>query len=87
MLPVLSGSLIGSLLSIVPQCVPLCSQCSEGDGEGEKEGGVMKPDIVFFGESLPATFHQALEEDKSKVNLYYSLMGLLIHMDWQISFY
>lgn len=29
----------------------------------------MKPDIVFFGEGLPDSFHEAMAEDKSKCDL------------------
>jgi NAD-dependent histone deacetylase SIR2 len=29
----------------------------------------MKPDIVFFGEKLPAVFHQSLKEDRRNVDL------------------
>ncbi len=37
--------------------------------EEEEEGrvGVMKPDIVFFGEGLPDSFHEQLQKDKKKV--------------------
>lgn len=31
--------------------------------------GVMKPDIVFFGESLPDKFHSTIESDKMKCDL------------------
>ncbi|KAL1458976.1 hypothetical protein WDU94_010995, partial [Cyamophila willieti] len=31
--------------------------------------GVMKPDIVFFGEGLPDSFHSAMAQDKSKCDL------------------
>ena len=31
--------------------------------------GVMKPDIVFFGEGLPTEFHASLQEDVKKVDL------------------
>ncbi|KAF9426908.1 NAD-dependent histone deacetylase sir2 [Entomortierella beljakovae] len=30
---------------------------------------LMKPDIVFFGEKLPAAFHQSLKEDREEVDL------------------
>ena len=40
----------------------------EGEGEENESVGVMKPDIVFFGEGLPDDFHHALEEDKTKVS-------------------
>lgn len=29
----------------------------------------MKPDIVFFGEGLPDSFHKAIEEDKNNCDL------------------
>ena len=29
--------------------------------------GIMKPDIVFFGEGLPEAFHKQLQEDKTEV--------------------
>ena len=29
--------------------------------------GVMKPDIVFFGEGLPSSFHTQLQKDKAEV--------------------
>lgn len=31
--------------------------------------GVMKPDIVFFGEGLPESFHKAMAEDKEDCDL------------------
>lgn len=31
--------------------------------------GIMKPDIVFFGEGLPDTFHEAMAEDKLQCDL------------------
>lgn len=31
--------------------------------------GIMKPDIVFFGESLPEKFHSTIELDKTKCDL------------------
>ena len=35
----------------------------------EKYGGLVKPDIVFFGEQLPTIFHKLLEEDFPKCDL------------------
>lgn len=29
----------------------------------------MKPDIVFFGEGLPDSFHKAIEDDKNNCDL------------------
>lgn len=31
--------------------------------------GIMKPDIVFFGEGLPESFHNAIEDDKNNCDL------------------
>lgn len=31
--------------------------------------GILKPDIVFFGEGLPELYHQSIAEDKSKCDL------------------
>lgn len=31
--------------------------------------GVMKPDIVFFGEGLPDSFHTAMAKDKDQCDL------------------
>lgn len=31
--------------------------------------GIMKPDIVFFGEGLPDTFHEAMADDKNQCDL------------------
>lgn len=31
--------------------------------------GIMKPDIVFFGESLPDEFHDMIDRDKEKCDL------------------
>lgn len=43
----------------------MCKTCP-GDPD---DRGVMKPDIVFFGENLPQTFHRAFAEDKRKADL------------------
>ena len=47
----------------------MCPKCVQGKSKQGKEeqGGVMKPDIVFFGEGLPDKFHHALEKDKAEV--------------------
>ena len=52
---------------------------SEDDLE-EDEIGVMKPDIVFFGEGLPDTFHQQLQEDKTKVGIVIALSMVCVHV-------
>ena len=40
------------------------------DDDDEVTVGVMKPDIVFFGEGLPDSFHKQLQEDKTKVSMF-----------------
>ena len=35
----------------------------------EKHGGLVKPDIVFFGEQLPARYHSCVTQDFSKCDL------------------
>ena len=35
----------------------------------EKNIGILKPDIVFFGENLPESYHQAINMDKTKCDL------------------
>lgn len=52
--------------------VPNNDSVSNGEPKDFKElvaSGIMKPDIVFFGEGLPDTFHEAMAEDKSKCDL------------------
>ncbi|CAK1552338.1 unnamed protein product [Leptosia nina] len=39
--------------------IPICSECP----------GVVKPDIVFFGESLPSRFTECLQEDFQKCDM------------------
>ena len=34
-----------------------------------KSLGILKPDIVFFGEGLPELYHKSINEDKSKCDL------------------
>ncbi|XP_071439884.1 NAD-dependent protein deacetylase sirtuin-1 [Hetaerina americana] len=63
----------------IPMC-PKCSQSSTGSSfnANDKRGewyrdlaaqGVMKPDIVFFGEGLPESFHHAMAKDKEQCDL------------------
>uniref|UniRef100_H2YKD8 Deacetylase sirtuin-type domain-containing protein n=1 Tax=Ciona savignyi TaxID=51511 RepID=H2YKD8_CIOSA len=46
----------------ITQVVPLCPQCTE-------EKGILKPDIVFFGENLPEHFHRQMTKDKDDADL------------------
>ena len=39
----------------------------EEEEEEEEEEGILKPDVVFFGEGLPEVFHKNLEADKREV--------------------
>lgn len=45
---------------IAEQVVPTCSEC---------EHGIMKPDIVFFGEQLPDRFHRLIAMDQDDTDL------------------
>uniref|UniRef100_A0A224XMH2 protein acetyllysine N-acetyltransferase n=1 Tax=Panstrongylus lignarius TaxID=156445 RepID=A0A224XMH2_9HEMI len=57
------------------QSIPFCTQCGKSDEQTNTEEGVlrdrgiMKPDIVFFGEGLPERFHDAMAFDKDKCDL------------------
>ncbi|KAI8347297.1 hypothetical protein B0O80DRAFT_217367 [Mortierella sp. GBAus27b] len=42
---------------------------SDDDDDDDRNKALMKPDIVFFGEKLPAVFHQSLKEDRGSVDL------------------
>jgi NAD-dependent SIR2 family protein deacetylase len=48
--------------------VARCSECSKSEGPHPPSFGVMKPDIVFFGESLPNVFYNSLESDIPQVS-------------------
>ncbi|KAI9202789.1 DHS-like NAD/FAD-binding domain-containing protein [Polychytrium aggregatum] len=48
---------------ILAKTVPLCPKCPE------EADGIMKPDIVFFGEKLPQSFDAAFAEDRDKIDL------------------
>uniref|UniRef100_A0A336MTZ0 protein acetyllysine N-acetyltransferase n=1 Tax=Culicoides sonorensis TaxID=179676 RepID=A0A336MTZ0_CULSO len=65
------------------QRIPMCQICNPGVpspdstllGENVEltkelvERGIMKPDIVFFGEGLPEVFHETIERDRDKCDL------------------
>ncbi|CEG35649.1 nad-dependent histone deacetylase sir2-like protein [Plasmopara halstedii] len=44
------------------QRVPMCRSCNSPDG-------IIKPDIVFFGESLPRRFHDSVKTDEGEADL------------------
>lgn len=54
---------------VLSQKVPLCPKCSSSDNGPEDGLGVMKPNIVFFGEQLGDEFHSSLETDKEQADL------------------
>lgn len=56
--------------------VPMCSQCGKG---------LIKPEIVFFGEDLPSVFYHGLKEDMMKIDLLI-VMGtsLQVHPMWYV---
>lgn len=45
---------------IIAGIIPKCDECEEG---------VVKPDIVFFGEMLPDRFHTLIERDFPQADL------------------
>ncbi|KAJ9584477.1 hypothetical protein L9F63_021171 [Diploptera punctata] len=67
---------------IFAQRIPLCPHCPQvalptiSDVENKYESykdlvsqGIMKPDIVFFGEGLPEIFHESMAKDKDECDL------------------
>lgn len=68
---------------IFAQRIPVCPKCqpnvthssdasdsvAEGDLKTIVENGIMKPDIVFFGEGLPEEFHTVMASDKDQCDL------------------
>ncbi|XP_004531383.1 NAD-dependent histone deacetylase Sir2 [Ceratitis capitata] len=68
---------------IFSQRIPVCPRCqpnvqqsvnasdavSDADLRHLVENGIMKPDIVFFGEGLPEEFHTVMASDKDKCDL------------------
>lgn len=67
--------------TVLSQQIPICVKCqpesesSISTNSQQKHlknlvsAGIMKPDIVFFGEGLPDSFHEAVTEDKNKCDL------------------
>lgn len=64
------------------QKIPICQVCNPGVESPDSqslttdltktlvlERGIMKPDITFFGESLPDLFHDTIESDRNKCDL------------------
>lgn len=47
---------------VANQRVPMCKACNAADG-------IVKPDIVFFGESLPRRFHDSIKSDENAADL------------------
>lgn len=54
---------------IFAQRVPKCPKCHSTGNGPEDALGVLKPNIVFFGEQLGDEFHVSLEADKENVDL------------------
>ncbi|ERL91577.1 hypothetical protein D910_08907, partial [Dendroctonus ponderosae] len=69
---------------VLSQKIPMCEKCHGdtdvsvstddfgSDATNYKDlvqSGIMKPDIVFFGEGLPDTFHDAMASDKTEGDL------------------
>lgn len=49
---------------ILQQIIPHCTKCPK-----TSQKAILKPDIVFFGESLPEDFHQTISIDRDKCDL------------------
>lgn len=55
---------------VLAQTVPKCPECHGNVNQVPLDGlGVMKPNIVFFGEQLGDEFHRLLDEDKGSIDL------------------
>ncbi|XP_014284161.1 NAD-dependent protein deacetylase sirtuin-1 isoform X1 [Halyomorpha halys] len=54
--------------TIFEQNIPYCTKCSTSE-TGDNVKGIMKPDIVFFGEGLSDTFHDTMALDKDQCDL------------------
>lgn len=54
--------------TIFAQNIPYCNKCTTSE-TGENVKGIMKPDIVFFGEGLSDTFHDTMAIDKDQCDL------------------
>ena len=46
------------------QVIPKCTHC-----DASVEEAIVKPDIVFFGQSLPEEFHRQMQLDKDDCDL------------------
>nr|AUZ82947.1 sirtuin 1 [Brachionus koreanus] len=52
---------------IYQQEIPYCDKCLPN--EETPSSGILKPDIVFFGEGLPEEYHNSINDDKNKCDL------------------
>ncbi len=58
--------------SIFAQSIPFCTGCEPDEPTEENPNpprGIMKPDIVFFGEGLGDEFHNSIAQDKDDADL------------------
>ncbi|RNA02427.1 NAD-dependent deacetylase sirtuin-1-like [Brachionus plicatilis] len=51
---------------ILRQEIPYCDKCSPNEPPSP---GILKPDIVFFGEGLPEEYHNSINDDKNQCDL------------------
>lgn len=61
---------------IFQQEIPYCEKCEfniraaeQDNAEASSTPGILKPDIVFFGEGLPELYHKSINQDKNKCDL------------------
>ncbi|XP_030380563.1 NAD-dependent histone deacetylase sirtuin-1 [Scaptodrosophila lebanonensis] len=72
----LRADIFAQRIPVCPQCQPNVEQSvdasvavTEEDLKQIVENGIMKPDIVFFGEGLPDEYHTVMATDKDKCDL------------------
>jgi len=64
-----------SSIEVVKECivsrqeVPICTHCKAGKEKTKHNPAYIKPDIVFFGEQLPANFYETLPADVDQADL------------------
>jgi NAD-dependent SIR2 family protein deacetylase len=54
---------------VVRKEVPICTHCTKKHAFSKHKPAYIKPDIVFFGESLPDRFHETLPSDVDMADL------------------
>ena len=69
------------------QRIPYCTECNQTksvESDDDEVMGIMKPDIVFFGEGLPDTFHEHLQNDKTEVKYLSIYLSIYVSICLQV---